>query len=118
MVEGMLDTGGHATIIDWETAQDMRLDVVAAVDGNYGHYHSPGYPPRPYAGVVMGPVPIRFSEEVVLQVPFIRVIKSSKRLVILGADVCAGGRSPDKWNFAGIPVETAPDGSVRGWAAF
>ena len=117
-MEAMLDTGGHASVIDKQTATEMGLNIIPAQSGNFGSYHSPGYGPKPYAGLVYGPVPIRFSESVVLLIPYIRVIESSVRLVILGADLLSGGRSPSRWNFGGLQIKTDEDGKARGWIIF
>ena len=118
LVEAMLDTGGHASVIDKQTATEMGLNIIPSQFGNFGSYHSPGYGPKAYAGLVYGPVPIRFSVSVVLLVPYIRVIESSVRLVILGADLLSGGRSTNRWNFAGIHVKTDDEGKVKGCISF
>ena len=64
----------------------MWLDVTCMTNGNFGSYSSPGYGPKPYADIVQGPVGLRFSREVVLQVPFVRVIQSEKPQIIVGID--------------------------------
>lgn len=100
ITRALLDTGGHGSVIDLASAEKLGLDVTpAGPDSKFGHYHSPGYPARPYAGLIYGPVPVRFSQEVVLHIPYIRVIHSKRRLLILGADLLAGGRSQTNWNF-------------------
>lgn len=66
VTHAMLDTGGHGSMIDRVSAEELGLDITRSHNGNYGHYFSPGYRPRPYYGIVSGPVPLRFSEEVVL----------------------------------------------------
>jgi hypothetical protein len=58
----MFDTGGYGTMFDVESAKAMQLDFEEAKGGNYGHYYSPGYRPVPFAGIVHGPIEIRFSE--------------------------------------------------------
>ena len=74
MCVAMADTGAHGCIIDEQSAAAMRLDVTPATNGNFGSYSSPGYGPKPYAGIVHGPLDLHFSREVMLQVPFMRVI--------------------------------------------
>ena len=103
MVRAMVDTGAHGCMVDAKTAAQMQLNVTEAKGGNYGAYSSPGYPPRPYAGIVHGPVPLRFSNEVVIMVPFVRVIESDKPQVILGVDLLCTGR--ERWNFAGLELK-------------
>ena len=88
------------------------------MDGNFGHYFSPGYGPRPYAGIVHGPIPIRFSRQAIVTIPFMRVITSPRRLTILGADVLCGGRPTTRWNFASISVATLASGDVKGYIHF
>ena len=88
----MADTGAHSCIIDEQSAAAMRLDVMPTTNGNFGSYSSPGYGPKPYAGIVHGPVDLRFSWEVMMQVPFMRVIQSEKPQIIVGIDLLCGGR--------------------------
>lgn len=92
----------------------MQLDVTEAVNGNYGHYHSPGYGPRAYAGLIHGPIPIKFSKNVVITIPYLRVITSPRQLIILGADVLCGGRPLHRWNFHQLTISTDGEGEVGG----
>ena len=91
MCVAMADKGAHGCIIDEQSAASMRLDVTPATNSNFGSYSSPGYGPKPYAGIVHGPVDLRFSREVVMQVPFVRVIQSEKPQIIMGVDLLCGG---------------------------
>ena len=118
LTEALLDTGGHGTIIDHESALELGLDVTLARNGNFGHYRSPGYKPRAYHGIVQGPVEIRFNKEVVTLVPFIRIIDSPRRQIIIGADVLCGGRDILRWNFYSMPIVTNPDGTMQGYITF
>ncbi len=92
VIQAMLDTGGYVTLLDIESAKQMNLDYEEAVNGNLGYYYSPGYQPVAYAGVVHGPVELRFSESVVVTIPYIKLINSNRRLAILGVDFLCGGR--------------------------
>ena len=96
----------------------MGLYYEEAVNGNLGHYYSPGYKPVAYAGVVHGPVELRFSESVVVTIPYIKPNHSDRRLAILGVDFLCGGRPYQRWNFHGLPVYTKSDGEVIGAAVF
>ena len=53
-----------------------------------------------------------------MQVPYLKVIDSKNQLVLLGVDFCAPGRSYDRWNYGGLPVQTGEDGEVQGWITF
>ena len=92
MCVAMADTGAHGCIIDEQSAAAIWLDVTPATNGNFGSYPSPGYGPKPYAGIVHGPVDLRFSREAVMQVPFVLVIQSEKPRIIVGVDLLCGGR--------------------------
>ena len=119
VVNAMIDTGAHGTIIDKATTTAMKLDVTPAeAKGGFGCYSSPGYPPRPYAGIVHGPVALRFGPEIVLQVPFIRIIESNKPQVLLGVDLLCGGRDRSRWNYKGCYVDTTEDGQAKGYLLF
>ena len=48
-------------------------------------------------------MPLRFSNEVVIMVPFVRVIESDKPQVILGVDLLCTGH--ERWNFAGLELK-------------
>ena len=74
MCVAMAETGAHGCIIDEQSAAAMWLDVMPATNGNFGSYSSLGFGPKPYAGIVHGPVDLCFSQEVMMQVPFLRVI--------------------------------------------
>ncbi len=114
----MLDTGGHATVLDVASAKALGLDITyASPEFKVGTYYSPGYNSRPYAGAVIGPVPIRFNAEVELCVPYIKLIESNNPVVLLDADVLAGGRACG-WDFAGIPIEVDSKGNSVGWITF
>ena len=90
----------------------MRLDVTPMTNGNFGSYSSPGYGPKPYAGIVHGPVDLRFSWEVVMQVPFVRVIQSEKPQIIVGVDLLCGGGDISRWNWKSIEVSPCGKGSM------
>jgi hypothetical protein len=114
----MLDTGGYGSMIDLKTAEALKLDVTKAVNANYGHYYSPGYRPVPFAGMVHGPIQIRFSGEVVLTIPHLRVINSNRCIVLLGVDLLCGGRPTERWNFASTSIATATDSAISGTISF
>ncbi len=114
----MLDTGGHTSVLDIGSARTLGLDVEAATDGkDFGTYYSPGYDTRRYAGIARGPIPIRFSQEVELCVPYIKLIDSEVPVVLLGADVLAGGRARG-WDFTGMRMEVNGSGKASGWITF
>ena len=104
MCVAMADTGAHGCIIDEQSAVAMQLDATPLTNGNFGSYSSPGYGPKPYAGIVHGPVDLRFSQEVVLQVPFVRVIQLEKPQIIVGVDLLYGGRDISRWNWRSIEI--------------
>ena len=112
MCVAMADTGARGCIIDEQSAAAMWLDVIPMTNGNFGSYSSPGYGPKPYAGIVHGPVDLRFSQEVVMQVPFVRVIQSKKPQIIVGIDLLCGSRDVNRWNLKSIVVSPCGKGSM------
>lgn len=105
-------------MIDLASAQAMGLNVTKAHNNNFGHYFSPGYKPQPYAGLVHGPITLKFSNQVTLSVPYIKIVESERPLIILGADLLAGGRTSGGWNFVSMPITTDHLGRVTGHIEF
>ena len=102
MVLGLIDTGACRTIIDTRTADACGLEVVRAIDGNCGSYATPGCGATNYYGVVKGPVKFRFSPEVEVELPWIRVIDHPHCLLLFGADILRYGQTMGDWGFVGI----------------
>ena len=90
----------------------MQLDVTPMTNRNFGSYSSPGYGPKPYAGIVHGPVDLRFSQEVMIQVPFMWVIQSEKPQIIVSIDLLCSGRDISRWNWKSIEVSPCCKGSM------
>ena len=65
-----------------------------------------------------GPVDVKFAADVTLFIPQLRVVKSQRPLLIIGADVLCGGRPLHRWNFSGIELSTRPNGAVSGQLVF
>lgn len=65
VIEVMLDSGGARTMIDLPTAEMLGLEVERATASKYfGSFYSASAVPTPYAGRVVGPVTLQFSEDV------------------------------------------------------
>lgn len=103
LVEGILDTGAAATIMDMGMAMDLGLKVVRETQGEFGSFTVPGRSqPEAYPGAVIGPVALQMSEDVVVNVPILRLISHGRPLFLIGADVLAGSPSTDQWEFGGV----------------
>ena len=102
-MEGLVDTGGFCTIMDVGTARDLGLKVQKAEGTEFGMFISPGSTtPIPYPAAVIGPVSLQLDEEVVVQLPHIRLVEHGKELFIIGADVLCEEVGEDEWAFVGL----------------
>lgn len=103
LVEALMDTGGACSIMDLDFAQRMGLNVRVQTQAEFGMFTVPGRTsPVPYAGCVEGPVALRFSEEVALTLPFIRLVNHGRPLCIIGADALCEGALEGSWEFVGM----------------
>lgn len=82
------------------------MDIIKAEKGNFGSYASPGNAATEYYGVVKGPVDFVFGPDLVLTLPFVRVITHHKSLVLLGADILRPAKPIEEWSFDGITNKT------------
>ena len=103
---GLVDTGACRTIMDFRTAEACGLEIIKAENGNFGSYASPGCGATEYYGVVRGPVNFTFGPDLVLTLPFVRIITHPKSLVLLGADILRPAKPVEEWSFDGITNKT------------
>ena len=107
MITCLVYTAASTSVIDKEVAEACQLNVTRSQGSNFGTYSAPGCPSIPYYGVIWGPVDIRMGPDVVVQLPYLRVIDHPHPLTLLGADVLRAGRPLPSWSFGGITnVET------------
>ena len=66
---------------------------------------------KPYAGHVTGPVYIRLSDEVVLEVAELKVINHLESLGLIRADILCGGHKG--WSFWSMGVSAAGGGLIN-----
>ena len=122
LVEGLMDTGGACTIMDMEFAHRLQLPVREQRQAEFGMFTVPGRStPIPYAGCVEGPVELKFSADVEVTMPFIRLVNHGRPLFIVGATdvLCAGAVSPDSYEFMGMgPHQLSGQRCTQGWARF
>jgi hypothetical protein len=118
MVLALVDTGACRTIIDTRTARECSLEVIKAVNGNFGSYATPGCSATDYYGVVRGPVKFQLSPEIILELPFVRVIEHPHCLILLGAEILRPGKEEDQWSFNGVINETHGKNQVSSYLMF
>ena len=87
-LECIVDTGGARTMLDRGSAEAAGLKITPPGDGvEVGGYYGPsGGDIIPYAGIVAGPVQLRFSSDVVVTLGELKVLNASDPIVLVGAD--------------------------------
>ena len=122
LIEGLMDTGGACTIMDMEFARRLGFAVVEQRNAEFGLFSVPGRStPLPYAGCVEGPVQLQFAADVVVTMPFIRLVNHGRPLFIVGATdvLCAGPASPGSHEFMGMgPHQLQGQRGTQGWVRF
>ena len=110
MTEAIGDTGAARSLVDMGSARSMGLPVQVARGSEFGTYFGPGSVEKPYAGRIAGPVAIRLSDEVHLEVSELKVIHHVEPLVLIGADVLCGGHRG--WSFRSMGVSASGGGLI------
>ena len=93
------DSGCSRSCLDLASAQKMRLPIDTSPCGTY---FGPGSQELSYTGRVMGPVELRFSDEVKLSLPFLYLISHHEPLFLLGTDVLCGGLQGWAFRWMGV----------------
>ena len=108
VTEAVADTGGARSLIELHFARVLGLEVQEALHQEFGTYYGPGGEEKGYVGRVWGPLTVRFSSEVVVELPELKLIIHPEPLLLLGADVlCFGKRG---WSFRAIGVGSERQG--------
>lgn len=90
----LLDTAGARTMIDLQTAELVGLPVERTTPSKYfGSFISATAVPTPYAGRVKGPISLRFSANVEINIKEMKVIDYPEPLVLIGSDVLGAHRT-------------------------
>lgn len=98
-------------------AKLCQLEVIKAVNGNFGCYQTPGGETKDYVGIVNGPLTMSLGPNLQINVPFVRVIQHNHPLFLLGADVMRAGSVMGQWHFTGIKA-VAKVGGVDTYLTF
>lgn len=105
--EAIVDTGGARSMIDYETAKALGLDIeLADANKSFGSFWGPSGSPCEYFGRVKGPVELRFSSDVAFRLPELKIIKHSEPLVLVGTDILMRSRGGWTFTYVGIHPET------------
>ena len=105
VVEGIVDTGACRTMMDLRTAKALGVqleELGRGADGKFpfGHFYGPEGVPAPYAGRTKGPVTFRFSSEVQLVLPEVKLVDNPGPLLLLGNDLLGPYRRG--WSFLSV----------------
>ena len=105
VTEALGDTGGARSLIDLDSAHAMGLQVHHARGSEYGTFYGPGGREQAYLGVVKGPIPLRFSADVVVYLRELKVIAHTEPLVLIGADVLSAGHVGWSFRYIGVGLD-------------
>jgi hypothetical protein len=91
LVQCIVDTGAHRTIIDSKMATALGLTI--RKEHNFGKYSVPGSDAiHEYAGIIEGDTDLQLGDGISARVRHLRVIDHPHPFLLLGADVLSGGR--------------------------
>jgi hypothetical protein len=100
LTEVILDTAGSRTMIDSNTARALGLDVTWE---RVGQFSGVGGGALTYAGMVKGPVEIKFSSKVVLHLDEVKVFDHPEPIILLGDDILGHStRTPLTFCYLGV----------------
>ncbi len=103
LTEAILDTAGSRTMIDSNTAKTLGLDVTWAGKEDVVGTFSGVCGSAKYAGVLKGPVELRFSDKVVLYLDEIKVFDYKEPLILIGDDLLGHAvRAPYTFCYVGV----------------
>ena len=103
LIEALFDTGAACTIMDLGTAKKLGMELLKADNQDFGCFSVPGRSsPQPYPAAIRGPVRLQLSQDVIIELPLIRLVDHGKPMFLLGADVLACEATPDRWEFYGM----------------
>ena len=92
VVKAILNTGGAKTNVSHDLAHNLNWEVETPPKGkSFGSYLGLGRKIPRYYGHIPGPIGIRFSPDIVVNVREIKVVEHSDPLFLIGADVLCGG---------------------------
>ena len=84
-MEAIVDTGGCRSMMDLGTAKAAGLPIkLATPTESYGSFYGAAGEVHEYAGIVEGPVMLKFNKEVSLALPSIKLLKGDQPLVLIG----------------------------------
>lgn len=96
------------------------MEIEVEHQEKFGCFSVPGRSrPMPYPAAVPGPVALRFSEEVCITLPLVRLVDHGRPLLLIGADVLACDDQGKQWEFSGIgPQKLQGSTHSQGWIRF
>ena len=68
-------------------------------------FYGPGGKEQAYLGVVKGPIPLRFSADMVVYLRELKVIQHTEPLVLIGADMLSAGLAGWSFRYIGVGLD-------------
>ena len=113
VLEALLDTGGARTMIDETTARLAKLPMRRATkERDCGWFYSPSGEATPYVGTIEGPVTVRFSKDVVIEVAEVKVVANKEPMVLIGTDTMVAPDDDRAWRFAHVGLDHRTRGGI------
>ena len=110
VVEVILDSGGARTMVDRETAIALGLKIEWADDQKFfGSFSGVSSTPTRYAGRAVGPISIKFSEEVEFLLGEFKIFEYPEPIILIGTDLLGhAAKGPFTFAYLGVnPTTTA-----------
>lgn len=91
-------------MMDRAAAESMGLPIDRATKKvRYGSYIGPGGKETFYYGRVKGPISMKLSPEVTVQLPEIKVIEHGEPIILIGTDTLVDSEDPE-WRFCWVGI--------------
>ena len=84
VIEALLDTSGAKMMIDEATAMLAKLPIIqASKERDFGWFYGSSVEATHYVGIVEGPVHLKFSRDISITLPGMKIVKSKKPIVLI-----------------------------------
>ena len=113
VLEALLYTGGARTVIDEATTMLAKLPIIqASKKRDFGWFYGPSGESMRYAGIVEGPVYLRFSKYISITLPEMKIVENKGPIVLIGMDTMVVPSDNKAWHFAHMGFDPRSHGSI------
>ena len=105
--------GRARTMIDEATTMLANLPIIqASKEWDFGWFYGPRGKATCYAGIVEGPVYLRFLKDISRTLPEMKILKNKELIVLIGMDMIVVPADNKAWHFAHVGLDLHNCGSI------